>query len=139
FLATSLAVELLPAEARVVQVALRAEAVVVTEGELVLLEPVYFDFDRDAIRSESLPVLDEVVAKLDQHAATVRSVEVQGHTDDRGSNEYNRDLSQRRVDAVMAYLVGHGIAAERLMAVGYGEACPLASNLDDEGRATNRR
>jgi OOP family OmpA-OmpF porin len=67
------------------------------------------------------------------------NVEIQGHTDNTGSDEYNQGLSQRRADAVKAYFVDKGIAEGRLSTMGYGESQPVASNDTVEGRFQNRR
>ena len=67
------------------------------------------------------------------------SVEIQGHTDSIGSDEYNQKLSERRAQSVLEYFVGQGIAKNRLTAVGYGESQPIASNETEAGRAKNRR
>jgi outer membrane protein OmpA-like peptidoglycan-associated protein len=66
-------------------------------------------------------------------------IEVQGHTDNVGGDQYNLTLSQARADAVTTWLGGHGIAATRLSAKGYGRNQPIADNDSDEGRAKNRR
>ncbi len=66
-------------------------------------------------------------------------LEISGHTDNRGKADYNRDLSQRRADAVKTYFVTRGIASERLQSVGYGPTRPIANNKTQSGRATNRR
>ena len=66
-------------------------------------------------------------------------VEVQGHTDSDGEADYNLDLSQRRVDAVVATLVAKGVAAERLVPKGYGETEPMVPNDADAHKALNRR
>ena len=65
--------------------------------------------------------------------------EVSGHTDDRGTADYNKDLSQRRAKAVVDYLIKKGIAAGRLVSAGYGFERPLADNKTSAGRAQNRR
>jgi outer membrane protein OmpA-like peptidoglycan-associated protein len=66
-------------------------------------------------------------------------ITVSGFTDSQGGEAYNMDLSQRRADAVMAFLVGHGVAADRITARGFGPSQPVASNTTAEGRADNRR
>lgn len=115
--------------------------VVVTETELLLLEPIYFDFDRSDIRfPESSDVLDALVATLKSHPE-LTLIEVAGHTDQRGSHSYNDTLSQARVDSVVEYLTSHGIEASRLRPVGYGERALLsecASN-DEVCHQKNRR
>ena len=68
------------------------------------------------------------------------NLEISGHTDNIGTSEYNLKLSQRRASAIVDYLVGKGVDARRLKAVGYGRQQPLASNDDEsEGRELNRR
>jgi OOP family OmpA-OmpF porin len=81
--------------------------------------------------------LDGVVAVLKRNP-TLR-VEIQGHTDNIGSEASNRKLSENRARAVMEYLVKKGVEAERLSAAGYGSSRPIASNDTLEGRARNRR
>jgi outer membrane protein OmpA-like peptidoglycan-associated protein len=103
----------------------------------LVLEGVNFDFDKSAIRQEDLDNIDKDVASLESWGNV--NIEVAGHTDSRGSDEYNTKLSQRRVDAVRDYLVSKGIAADRLFAKGYGESQPVADNATDEGRFKNRR
>ena len=81
---------------------------------------------------------------LDGVAAGLKSdpdmrVELAGHTDSKGSDAYNKKLSQSRADSVKAYLVSQGVPATRLVAKGYGEVAPVASNDTDDGRAQTRR
>lgn len=98
---------------------------------------VYFDTDKDSLKPESDAVLGQVLDLLKQHAQ-LRLV-IAGHTDAQGSDDHNLDLSNRRAQAVVAWLVGRGIAADRLQAEGHGESQPVASNDSAEGRALNRR
>lgn len=98
---------------------------------------VNFDFDRAIIRQEDF-------AKLDQDVSTLKKwgdmkVEVAGHTDYIGTDEYNMGLSVRRADAVRMYLIDKGIAADRLTVKGYGESQPIADNTTEAGRFRNRR
>jgi outer membrane protein OmpA-like peptidoglycan-associated protein len=86
--------------------------------------------------------MDSVVSVLMQNPGY--SVEVQGHTDSKGSDQYNEKLSQKRAEEAKGYIVGKGITKERVIAKGYGEKVPLAGNDkegkdDPEGRARNRR
>ncbi len=116
---------------------LRYKGVEVTPAALRLTEPVLFDSDTAVIRSVSQPLLDTVVAALKEHPEI--TLEVQGHTDSLGDDAHNMRLSQSRAEAVMAYLVSHGIAASRLTAQGYGETRPIESNRTSQGRDINRR
>lgn len=105
--------------------------------EIITLDHVYFDTGKSTLKDESFEELDKLV-----HFLTVKShleVEIAGHTDDVGDAESNMKLSQDRANAVVDYLVEHGIDRGRLKAVGYGETEPVASNDTDTGRAKNRR
>ena len=102
-----------------------------------VLEGVHFDTDKWDINPRSYPFLDEVVIVL-KTDPTLR-VEVQGHTDNRGTEEYNKKLSKNRARAIMNYFIENGVKANRLSAIGYGSSKPIASNDRLEGRAQNRR
>jgi len=106
-------------------------------NEFVTANPVLFDTALAILKPESGPVLDEI-AEILRHCENGR-IEVGGHTDSRGSDAYNLDLSQRRVDAVLAALSQRNVNIERLIAVGYGESKPIADNSTHEGLARNRR
>ena len=99
---------------------------------------IYFDFDKATIKPESEPILDEVSDFL--KANPNMKMEVQGHTDSKGTAAYNLKLSDRRAAAVKAYLVkDEAIKSDRLTTKGYGLTKPVASNDTEEGRAKNRR
>lgn len=99
---------------------------------------VLFDTDKAVVQPQYYTKIADVAAFMTQYANTITTIE--GHTDSRGSDGYNQALSQRRVDAVKELLITRfGIAAERVNAIGYGEAQPRASNDDDAGRQLNRR
>jgi outer membrane protein OmpA-like peptidoglycan-associated protein len=106
-------------------------------GITVRLNNIFFDFDKTTLRPESIPQLDRVVEFMKNNPSV--KVEIGGHTDSRGSDAYNINLSQGRADAVVNYVLGHGIDFHRILARGYGEHHPVASNTTDEGRQTNRR
>jgi OOP family OmpA-OmpF porin len=101
------------------------------------LQGVHFDFDRAELTAEGRRILDEA-ARILQNNPHVR-VDIVGHTDSRGSDEYNQGLSERRAESVRSYLAGRGIAQSRMTASGRGESQPIATNDTDEGRARNRR
>jgi OOP family OmpA-OmpF porin len=108
------------------------------EVEAVIeLDGVHFDFDKATLRPEAMAVLNDAAALLSKHERVV--VEVAGHTDSKGSEDYNQGLSERRAAAVQDYLTSKGVKASRLSARGYGESRPVASNDTNEGRAENRR
>jgi len=116
-------------------------ALVKKEFKIVLPE-VYFEFNKSDIKPESYSVLDGAATTIKTVFAGNADIkiEVQGHTDSKGSDQYNLDLSNRRANSVKDYLVlNHGINPDRLMARGYGESRPVASNDSDAGRAKNRR
>jgi outer membrane protein OmpA-like peptidoglycan-associated protein len=98
---------------------------------------ILFETGSAEISEAGAEFLDEIAAIILEFDTV--SVEVAGHTDDRGSDEDNRVLSQERADAVVVFLVDAGVAEDRLTAVGYGESRPVGDNTTAEGRAENRR
>jgi OOP family OmpA-OmpF porin len=102
-----------------------------------VIEGIKFKTGSANILPGSFTVLDRAIAVLKEYPDL--KMEIQGHTDNRGKAEYNRNLSQKRADAVRTYFITKGIAAERLTAVGYGLEKPIADNKTESGRATNRR
>ncbi|KYF55911.1 porin [Sorangium cellulosum] len=113
-------------------------AVRVTETEIVILQQVQFDFGKATIRPVSDELLDEVAGVLNDHPEILK-VEVQGHTDDRGTRQFNTKLSQARAESVLKALVARGVAPERMQAKGYGPDVPIAENKTEAGRQKNRR
>jgi OOP family OmpA-OmpF porin len=108
-------------------------------GEKILsLTGVNFAFDKAVLTSDAEGVLEEAVTLL-KDTDSVIEVRVEGHTDSIGSDVYNKTLSQKRAEAVVAYLVSRGVKSYSLMAVGMGESAPVANNDTDAGRAANRR
>lgn len=103
----------------------------------VALLGVLFEFNKSTLQPASDPVLQKVADLLTKDPTL--KVEVQGHTDNVGSDVYNQTLSEARARAVMDWLVKHGIPAARLTAKGYGKTKPVGDNASDEGRAKNRR
>lgn len=107
-------------------------------GTRQVLRNIYFDFDKATFKDESYTELNRLENMLAQNPGM--KVEISGHTDKIGTKAYNKDLSQRRANAVKNYLVNKGIDARRVVSMGYGEEKPLASNDDElEGRELNRR
>ncbi len=106
-------------------------------GVTVRLKNIYFDFDKTSLKKESFTELNKVVEFLNQNPSV--EIEIAGHTDSKGSDEYNANLSQGRSQAVVDYLISQGINEYRLSAHGYGESKPIDTNDTDEGRANNRR
>lgn len=98
---------------------------------------IYFETDKAIIKSQSYPMLNEIVDILNQYPDY--DVRLAGHTDNVGGDTYNQQLSQSRVDAVKSYLIDKGIPAHRLEAIGYGKTRPIATNNTAIGRALNRR
>jgi peptidoglycan-associated lipoprotein len=103
----------------------------------IVFEDVHFDFDRYSLRPEAVRTLDEAVAVL-QRNPDVR-VEIEGHTCNIGTAEYNMALGERRANSVRDYLVSRGIAASRFSTVSYGEERPKYDNAREETRRLNRR
>jgi outer membrane protein OmpA-like peptidoglycan-associated protein len=106
-------------------------------GTTVRLRNVYFDFDKTTLKSESFTELNKVVDFLSKNPTV--EIEIAGHTDSKGSDDYNRNLSQGRCQSVVDYLVSQGIESYRLTPRGYGESEPIDTNDTDAGRANNRR
>jgi outer membrane protein OmpA-like peptidoglycan-associated protein len=112
--------------------------IVVTEKEIRITQQIQFEFNKSVIRPGiSFKILDEVVQVLGDNPKI--TLEVQGHTDNVGTDAYNMKLSQARADAVRAYLVGHGVSASRLTSRGYGFHQPLVPNTTAANRELNRR
>ncbi|WP_425493740.1 OmpA family protein [Noviluteimonas lactosilytica] len=113
---------------------------VVRQGDNITLNMpsnVTFDFDSSSLKPQFSPVLDDVARTLSQYNQTV--VEVAGHTDSVGTDQYNQALSERRANSVAAYLGSHGVLQQRMITVGAGETRPIASNDSEAGRSENRR
>lgn len=98
---------------------------------------ILFEVNSAIVDSDGRGTLEDVGAVLSQYPKT--AVVVQGHTDATGSEEHNQALSERRATSVSNYLIGRGIDADRLAAIGYGEGYPVASNDSESGRQQNRR
>jgi outer membrane protein OmpA-like peptidoglycan-associated protein len=112
--------------------------VVELEGEIQLLEVVQFEFDSAEIKEESFGILRAVAMTIRQ-SKNIERVEVQGHTDERGAAAYNLDLSRRRAEAVVDFLVASGASRDQLVARGYGETRPVVRGRGERAWTANRR
>lgn len=109
-------------------------------GEGIIVEfssNVLFGFDSSTLSADAKTNLDKLVKVLNVYPDT--NIEVQGHTDSKGSEAYNRNLSEERAGKVSAYLTSEGIAYDRLSIKGLGETAPKYDNNTDDGRSQNRR
>lgn len=109
-------------------------------GEGIVVEfnsNVLFGFDKSNLTSKAKTNLDKLVVVLNSYSDT--DIELQGHTDSKGSRRYNQSLSERRASAASSYLLSKGIANDRITPVGYGETVPKYYNDTKEGRTQNRR
>lgn len=112
--------------------------VAIVERQIVFHQKIHFDTAKDTIKAESFSILDEIAGLLVAYPQVER-VRIEGHTDERGAEDYNRDLSGRRAAAVARYLVGQGVEDTRMTTIGFGEDRPLAFGSDDEAWSQNRR
>lgn len=115
----------------------RRNASVIAEVRSQLTKTIFFDYDKDEIRDDQRVALDAKVAILNTNASV--RIRIAGHTDNRGSDEYNLALAQRRSAAAKRYLVGRGIADGRIDVVSFGEERPAASGDSEDAWAKNRR
>jgi outer membrane protein OmpA-like peptidoglycan-associated protein len=106
-------------------------------GQVIVMNNIFFDFDEANLKSESQPTLDRTHELLNKYPKMI--LEVRGHTDNRGTADYNLKLSQDRALAVKNALVNIGIVSSRLKQVGFGYTQPKADNTTEEGRKLNRR
>jgi outer membrane protein OmpA-like peptidoglycan-associated protein len=103
----------------------------------VVLKNIFFDTDKYELKSESFVELNKLYELMKSN--TSLKIEIGGHTDNTGSKEHNRVLSENRAKAVYTYLTEKGIAATRMSFKGYGDSQPIDTNATEEGRANNRR
>jgi len=112
--------------------------VVVSRERIDLKDKIYFDTGKASIQSRSFELLDDAVQILVDYPE-IKKLRIEGHTDSRGSESFNKDLSQRRADSVMTYFIDKGVDASRLSAVGFGEEKPLDPAKNQEAYTKNRR
>ncbi len=110
----------------------------ISRDRIIITEQVYFNTGKTTIQKKSFEILDAVVEVMKANPQ-IEKIRVEGHTDSRGSDEFNLTLSQGRAESVQRYLTDKGIAEGRLEAVGYGETRPIRDNETAEGRSYNRR
>ena len=114
-----------------------AEAAARAEAMRAISAPIYFDYDQAEITAESRSVLDAKLPLMNANAGL--RIRITGHTDSRGSDEYNMALGQRRAAAAKRYLTGRGIADSRIDIVSLGEERPVAMGTDEGSYSQNRR
>jgi OOP family OmpA-OmpF porin len=106
--------------------------------ERIVLQSVDFEFDKSRLTPQGRRVLDEAAQKLQENPNLI--VEIEGHTDSVGTEQYNLGLGKRRAEVVKGYLaLRHQVDPKRMTTLSYGEARPIADNRTAEGRAQNRR
>ena len=114
------------------------QLVVFTGGTIDLLDVVYFKTNKAEIQKRSFKLLKNVAAVVRAHNE-IKKITVEGHTDDQGDDDYNKDLSQRRAQSVVDFLIANGVDSSLLVPIGYGEERPIEENTTRKGRAKNRR
>ncbi|MFT5112107.1 MAG: OOP family OmpA-OmpF porin [Parasphingorhabdus sp.] len=117
----------------------RAGATVDDRGCEILgtLENAHFEFDSSVLTDKARMILDKVAMVI--KGVSGRKFEVAGHTDSKGSDEYNSGLGERRAVSVVEYMTSMGVSPSKLQLHSYGESKPIASNDTEDGRAMNRR
>jgi outer membrane protein OmpA-like peptidoglycan-associated protein len=113
-------------------------SVVIEDNQLIILQKIYFATDSAQILERSYPILDAVAATL-QGNPQITMIEVQGHADERGADDYNLRLTQDRAASVVEALVQRGVARDRVRSAGYGELCPVDQAHSRAAWDANRR
>jgi OOP family OmpA-OmpF porin len=109
----------------------------IEDNTSIVLNNLFFDFDKAVLKSESFPELNRIVQLMQEKPGM--QIEISGHADATGAEQYNLGLSERRAKAVVSYLTGKGISAEHVNVMFFGESKPLESNETANGRKKNRR
>ncbi|MGD8607588.1 MAG: OmpA family protein [Myxococcales bacterium] len=112
--------------------------VIVEDTQITILEKIYFETDSAVIQARSFPLLDAVAATLNA-SPQITLVEIQGHADERGSDQYNIKLTRARAASVMNALIERGVLKDRLRSAGYGERCPVDPKHNPAAWEKNRR
>ncbi len=113
-------------------------SVKITDTQLLISSKVYYDYDKATIKTVSYPILSAVAEALNNNPG-ITKVQIEGHTDNEGTETYNLELSENRAKSVRKYLISKKVDPERLIYKGYGFSRPKASNRTEEGKAINRR
>lgn len=109
----------------------------VRQGTSVVLNNIFFDVDKYELKGKSGAELNKVIRFLSENPSI--KIEIGGHTDDTGKEDYNKELSRKRAQAVHDYLTSHGVSASRLTSKGFGSSQPVGDNSTEQGRQLNRR
>ncbi len=111
--------------------------IIIKEGKIELKQKIFFAFNKAKILSKSFGILNEVATALkDKPEIRIR---IEGHTDSKGSDRYNKKLSTKRAKSVRMFMIKAGVDPSRMVSIGYGEERPIADNDTDDGRELNRR
>jgi outer membrane protein OmpA-like peptidoglycan-associated protein/tetratricopeptide (TPR) repeat protein len=121
----------IPEDANYFQVSKAIELETIQVGSKIVLNNIFFDFDKASLRDVSKVELEKLTKLMELNAKM--SVEISGHTDSKGNDDYNLKLSQDRAQAVVNYLINRGIDKARMIAKGYGETKPIASDYKEDG------
>jgi len=105
--------------------------------KLIMPNNITFGSGQSLLKSNSYSRLNSVSNVMKKFDQTI--LEISGHTDSQGTESYNQSLSEKRANSVAVYLRGQGLSSERIITIGYGEAIPIKSNLNEHGRSQNRR
>jgi outer membrane protein OmpA-like peptidoglycan-associated protein len=115
-------------------------AEVIREGEGIIVKfdsGILFDFDKSALKDNAMKNVQSLAGSLNKYPDT--DIKIIGHTDSRGTEQYNMNLSERRADAVRQYAIAQGVPAARLITIGKGFTEPIGDNATTDGRTANRR
>jgi outer membrane protein OmpA-like peptidoglycan-associated protein len=138
FFGTTVDVDVGEQGASEVQAVLAASQVTLTDRRIVIHDTIHFETNRAVIKPESYELLRQIARVIIEHPE-VLLVSIEGHADERGSDEHNLDLSRRRAASVRQFLIEAGVSPVRLVSEGFGESKPLVEGSDEEAWSQNRR
>jgi peptidoglycan-associated lipoprotein len=124
------------ADTKISNEALNMDAQGSDSGKIAGLTTIFFEYDQSRLTSEARRILAENANWIKSHPGVVQ---IEGHTDERGSTEYNLALGERRAKAVREYLVSLGLSSKKMSTISYGEERPLMKGSSEEAYAKNRR